>query len=226
MPGLSPVADYRQQKYLNPNMTNEMWYWAMSDQRPSGIRLMMHYMYPSVPLDQSTWIEDVSCSGNTVITGRFTNSSAYTFAKGKWAHTSPVIFVTSASTCSSDGQNAWFNVSSVSFTASNQSFTATALPCKMDDVCKNMNIDFGPNMNMQGPGMTGFPAKPSGTVSTATKPVKTASSTYGAQSVAPPSSSISGMPAAAAGPGFDQRLDDHLGYYYDDNQSQNVSEHH
>jgi hypothetical protein len=200
-----------------------MWYWAMGDQQPSGIRMIFHYKYPAVPLDQSTWIDDVSCYGNTVITGKFSKTSAFTFAKTKWVvGTDPIIFVTAASTCSSDGQNAWFNISSVSFNAQNQSFMAVAHPTIMDDVCNDMNIDFGPNMNMQAPGMTGFAAKPSGTVTTATKPATTAKSTYGPSSVAPPSASISGMPAAAAGPDFDARLDDALGYYYNGTQSQNV----
>jgi hypothetical protein len=213
----------------------------------------MTYHYPAVALDHSTWITNVSCSGSTTLVGHFTKKSAFQYAQTKWtsiAKKKPV-FVTSVSTCSADGQNAWFQVSSLSFNANDLSFTAVSQSVKMDSVCNDMKIGFGPNMNMNGHGFQGLDhaerqAKPT----TVTKTVAPPSSTYGPATVVPPASSISTLPAMAAGPGFDKAIDgkardaqshlestrhkilrltlfsdrvDHLGYYYDDNHDQSVS---
>ncbi len=222
MPGLSPISDYRQQKYLDPSKDTEWWYYTGADGgQPGSIRMKLNAQVPAVALDHSTWITDVSCSGSVIITGKFTRTTAYDYAVKQWSNKKDVHFVSAAATCSPDGQNAWFAVQGLTFDEKSQTFTAQCTPTTIQDVWSNMNLDFGPNMNMQGIGMTGLPPRPEST-STFKEPIKgtaTALTTptangYGAPTESPTAQIIRGLPAVAAGAGFDQRLDDRLAYYY------------
>ena len=141
----------------------------------------------------------------------------YDYTVKQWLNKKDVHFVSAAPSSSPDGQNAWFAVQSLTFDMKSQTFTARCTPTTIQDVWSNMNVDFGPNMNMQRTGMTGLPPKPKST-STFKEPIKgtatglttPTANGYGPPTELPKAQTIRGLPAVAAGAGFDKRLDDRL----------------
>lgn len=99
------------------------------------------FKYPTVPLDHSNFISNVACSGNT-LTAVLTDA-AYTFAKSRWASVSDIVFVTSVDGCGMDNANDFFHATSISFSDSTKSFSATGASAGPKDVSTYMVLEWG-----------------------------------------------------------------------------------
>jgi len=99
------------------------------------------FAYPTVPLDHSSFISGVSCSGNT-LTGTLT-SSAYAFVKKQWSGASDVLFVTSVDGCGAKDANDFFHATKVTFSDSGKTFSAVGSSAGYQSVSINMNLKWG-----------------------------------------------------------------------------------
>ncbi|EMD00364.1 hypothetical protein BAUCODRAFT_28714 [Baudoinia panamericana UAMH 10762] len=128
---------------LIPSMDTEHWYSSDHQYGAMKARLALNHHYLTIALDHSAFVDNVVCSDNSTITGSFTGSDAFTLAEQHWTGDDDLVFITSAPTCSSDGQNAFFLASSASFNAAGQSFRIMAQKKSFQDVCAEMHLDFG-----------------------------------------------------------------------------------
>jgi hypothetical protein len=99
------------------------------------------FRYPSVPLDHSAFVSGVSCTGNT-LTGTLT-SKAYTFAKKQWTGVGDIVYVTSVDGCGLTAANDYFHATSITFSDSAKTFTATGSSAEIKDVASHMNLKWG-----------------------------------------------------------------------------------
>ncbi|KAI1858259.1 hypothetical protein JX265_010927 [Neoarthrinium moseri] len=182
---------------VTPANTNQLWYTSPPDDASeitgTILRLNMTYQHLSVALDQSIYIRSVTCAGSTLTTV-FGDAGVYSYAAPIWRATSQILFITATSSCSIDGQNEFFLTSgSPSCDDASQTCSATVTIVNLGDVFSNLDADLGA-------------IEVDTTASTTTTANPTACS-------APPATSISNLPAASCGPGFDQTIDSGLGYY-------------
>ena len=99
------------------------------------------FAYPTVPLDHSNYISNVSCS-----TGSLTASlddDAYSFAKKEWSGAGNIVFVTSADGCGQDDVNDMFKATSITFYDSDQTFTAQGSSIGYMEAATHMNLQWG-----------------------------------------------------------------------------------
>jgi len=99
------------------------------------------FAYPTVPLDHSSFVSGVSCSGNT-LTGTLT-SSAYAYAKKQWSGTTEILFVTSVDGCGTKDANDFFHATKISFSDSGRTFSATGSSAVYQKVAIDMSLKWG-----------------------------------------------------------------------------------
>jgi hypothetical protein len=99
------------------------------------------FTYPTVPLDHSSFVSSISCSGNT-LTGALT-SSAYTYAKKQWSGASDIVFVTSVDGCGTKDANDFFHATKVIFSDGGKTFSATGSSAGYKSVATHMSLTFG-----------------------------------------------------------------------------------
>jgi hypothetical protein len=99
------------------------------------------FAYPTIPLDHSSFVFDVSCTKGSLTATLSDN--AYGFAKKEWTGAPNIVFVTSVDGCGLDNQNDFFHATSISFSDSNKSFTATGSSAAFKDVALDLNLQFG-----------------------------------------------------------------------------------
>lgn len=111
--------------------------------RDGGIlsQALMTFAFPTIPLDHSLFVTDVSCTKGS-LTGTLSDN-AYGFAKKEWAGVADIVFVTSVDGCGLDNQNDFFHAKSLSFSDSNKSFTATGSSAAFTDVAEHLNLKWG-----------------------------------------------------------------------------------
>ncbi|KAK5956674.1 hypothetical protein OHC33_002160 [Knufia fluminis] len=180
---------------------------AGGDEENGGVtvRVSVEYKYPSIVLDQSIYIKDLTCTSDG-ISGRFNQPLAYERAKTAWED-HPLIFITTSPSCVKDGEASFFLVSSaVTFEDSDQTFIISGTVSELADIFEDMAIDFG-KIDYEVPTAPSSPSDED-----------PATNTCGS----PDSDTINGLPAVACGSGFDKALNDKLGYYSDDGDDQYV----
>lgn len=111
--------------------------------RDGGIlsQAQMTFAYPTIPLDHSSFVSDVSCTPGSLTATLSDN--VYDFAKKEWTGASDIVFVTSVDGCGLDNQNDFFHAKSVTFSDSNKSFTAAGASAAFKDVAEHMNLKWG-----------------------------------------------------------------------------------
>lgn len=111
--------------------------------RDGGIlsQALMTFAYPTIPLDHSLYVSDVSCTKGS-LTGTLSDN-AYGFAKKEWTGATDIVFVTSVDGCGLDNQNDFFHATSVTFSDSNKSFTASGSSAALKDVALHLNLKWG-----------------------------------------------------------------------------------
>lgn len=177
--------------------SSNLWFGAQNadGSTPDGavtVRVAMNYSYPSVVLDHSTYITDISCS-STTISGRINDTAAFQKAQAEWTQ-NPLLFITSTPSCVPDGESAFFLLASgVSFGTYQGSFIASGTAAELSDVIDSMAADFG-NIDY-------------------TPPTSNSTSNSTSSCGTPSSSTVQGLPAASCDQNFDQTLNDALGYY-------------
>lgn len=121
--------------------------------RDNGVfaQAAFNFTYPTVALDHSTYVSSVACSGGNLLTGTLT-SQAYSFAKQQWTGAGHIVFVTSVDGCGADANNDYFLATSISFSDSDSTFTATGSSARYSDVANYMALAWGdvnPNVNVK-----------------------------------------------------------------------------
>lgn len=97
--------------------------------------------YPTVPLDHSLFVSNIACSGG-VLTGTL-SSNAYGFAKPSWSKAANIIFITAVDGCGKDSENHLFHATSVTFSDTDSTFSATGSSVSYSDVVANLNVQWG-----------------------------------------------------------------------------------
>jgi len=180
---------------------------AGGDEEDGGVtvRVAADYKYPSIVLDHSIYIKDLECTSGG-ISGKLNQPLAYERAKTAWqAH--PLVFITTDPSCIKEGEASFFIVSTaVSFEGGDQTFAISGTVSELADVFEDMAIDFG-KITYEVP-----------TVSSGPVDGNAATNTCGS----PGSDMIDGLPAVSCGGGFDEALNNKLGYYFDEGDDQYV----
>ena len=99
------------------------------------------FAYPTVPLDHSSFVSDVSCSGNT-LTGTLT-STAYAYAKKQWFGAADILFVTSVDGCGAKDANDLFHATKIAFSDIGNTFSATGSSAVYKNVATRMSLHWG-----------------------------------------------------------------------------------
>ena len=99
------------------------------------------FAYPTVPLDHSSFVSDVSCSGNT-LTGTLT-STAYAYAKKQWFGAADILFVTSVDGCGAKDANDLFHATKIAFSDSGYTFLATGSSAIFKNVAAHKSLTWG-----------------------------------------------------------------------------------
>lgn len=101
------------------------------------------FAYPTVPLDHSTYVLNVSCPINGSVLTASLSGPAYSFAKEEWSGASDILFITAADGCGPDANNDYFHATSVTFNDANSTFTATGTSNKPLNVANYMSLVWG-----------------------------------------------------------------------------------
>jgi hypothetical protein len=99
------------------------------------------FAYPTVPLDHSSFVSGVSCSGDT-LTGTLT-STAYAYAKKQWSGAPDILFVTSVDGCGAKDANDLFHATKIAFSDSGKTFSATGSSAVYKDVATRFTLTWG-----------------------------------------------------------------------------------
>lgn len=99
------------------------------------------FAYPTVPLDHSSFVSGISCSGNT-LTGTL-SSTAYAYAKKQWSGAADIIFVTSVDGCGAKDANDLFHATKIAFSDSGNTFSATGSSAVYKDVTTHLALSWG-----------------------------------------------------------------------------------
>jgi hypothetical protein len=99
------------------------------------------FQYPTVALDQSSYVSGVSCSSGT-LTATLTKA-AYTYAKKAWKGANHIVFITAADGCGLDKANDFFLTNSISFSDSDATFKATGASAGYRNVTQSFNLRWG-----------------------------------------------------------------------------------
>jgi hypothetical protein len=151
-PVLPPDDDPDDFSILNPDPNAVLYYGGVPnttvskrDDADAGILvdLDIKFLYPSVPLDHSSFISGIACSGDNTLSGVFSTQAAYDFGKKNWADLQKLILISSAEGCGMDSQNDVFLATSVTFTDSDLAFTATGSEQLIKDVAETTTIEWG-----------------------------------------------------------------------------------
>jgi hypothetical protein len=219
-PMMGPHMDPHHAAHLTPSMSTTHWYKVMHDNdenKPMAVRVDMFHNYPVVVLDHSLHVADVHCLDDENIHARFITTEAYRHAQSVWPDGEDLVAVTSAVSCSPDGQNTFHHVLNITY---DDATTSVKLRCNRTDmhsVADGYNIEFG-QIEPSDAATANNTISSSNATSVGTLPVANGTSD------APTNGTSQGYPAVAPGPDFDQRLDDLMGYYSTENLTQDVSE--
>jgi len=160
-------------------------------------KLSVTLQYQSVALDNSAFVTTTCLNG--VLTAAFSTQAAFAQAQSVWP-SGTFILITAASSCSADGQNVFFQTSSVVFNTGARTATASGSFVSLQNAFSDMGLDFG--------------AIPSGNSSSSAPTTDNCGT--------PTNSTIDGLPAVACGSNFDQTLDNFLGFYPGDDADVDV----
>lgn len=188
-------------KVLTPAPQAQLWYNggddAMDDDESGAVtvRLSIDYMYPSIVLEHSIYITDISCGAGS-LSGRFTEATPLIHASEEWPAQAPLLLITSAASCGVEGaQNTFWLAETVTFDISAKTFVAPGKAVELADVFTNMDIDFGK-------------------IEVEEDPDDGTSSDDDADTCGSPSSDfLDDLPAVSCGANFDKALDEALGFY-------------
>lgn len=133
-PTVPSIVDPEQLDVLKPDTNITLFFsrTVASPQKRSIPSMLMAqidvaFKHPTVVLDHSNFVGNISCTNNTLL-AEFSDQSGYDKAVTSWPKKSTLILVTSASGCgtdeSRDDDNGYFVTTSVSFTPSSQSVLA------------------------------------------------------------------------------------------------------
>ncbi|KAF3009213.1 hypothetical protein E8E14_007544 [Neopestalotiopsis sp. 37M] len=200
MPAPPYSVDQGSLDVVTPADTNALWYTAPANESAeitaTIMRLSLTYLYSSIALDQSIYIESVTCAGN-MISATFNDTEIFSYIKPIWQSYSQILFITAARSCSSDGQNVFLLTSgSPVCDEAMSTCTATGTFEELANVYSELGADWGAIE-----------------VDDSTATTTTSSSSACSS---PPASEISGLPAASCGSDFDSLLDSKLGFYSGD----------
>jgi hypothetical protein len=143
----------------------------------------------TVALDHSIFIT-ASCSGG-ILTAVFNTTQSFTQAQSTWPVGTSFLLITADPSCGDGSQNSFFLATSVTFSTSTKTATAVGSIVDLADIFEDMGLDFGT-----------IPTN--GTSNSTASPYVCGS---------PGNVTIDGLPTAPCGTGFDQALDNELGYY-------------
>lgn len=203
-PQTPPGLDVAGLQVLAPDEVASLWYAGTHGADEAGsttVQLTITYRHPSVVLEHSSHIKDVSCT-TSVLSGRFDASESFIFATAQWAPNDPTIFITHATGCNDAGQNVYFLAQSITFDTDAKTFSATGAIVEIEDVFTEMEADFGHVSASD----DDAPATPS--------------------CGQPGQAVLNGLPAIGCGEDFDLNLDDKIGYYSADTPKMEVSHSH
>lgn len=99
------------------------------------------FQYPIVALDQSSYVSNIKCTSGT-LTGTLT-SSAYSYAKSRWAKGGNIIFLTAVDGCGTDDENHLFLATLVTFSDITKSFSAKGAKTSYKAVGDRMKLRWG-----------------------------------------------------------------------------------
>ncbi|KAF5006080.1 hypothetical protein FDECE_7521 [Fusarium decemcellulare] len=99
------------------------------------------FIYPTIPLDHSTFVTDITCSGDSLTATL--SSRAYSFAKKQWKGAGKIIFVTAVDGCGEDNANDLFLAKSITFDDAAKTFTAKGADAEYSEIMKNFNLKWG-----------------------------------------------------------------------------------
>jgi hypothetical protein len=210
---------------------------SVLDPGPSSlvVHLNVSFPAPTVILDHSSFVANVSTNNNTIII-TFTNLKALQYAYRHWKRFSELILVTKA--VSNDGQREYFLVTLSTWNKAALGVTYTANLLNPSDCLGQFTANWGtpgnpgsPPVNTQ-PGSSGndhssspgndhpgspgndHHGSPPGNSGPSTTTQSYESSTPNPTVCSKPTSSvIDGLPAAPCGYYFDEKLDQDIGYY-------------
>lgn len=187
-------------KVLTPDPQAQLWYNGADEDmenEDSGavtVRLTIDYKYPSIVLDHSIYIKDVSCAGG-VLTGSFSEQTPFLHAAQEWPSQAPILLITSAQSCGNGAQNSFWLASSVTFDVGASTFSAPGEITELADIYEELTADFG-KIEYDEDADDG-----------------TTGSDDADSCGSPSSSTLDDLPAVACGANFDKALDEALGYY-------------
>ncbi|KIL85373.1 hypothetical protein FAVG1_11329 [Fusarium avenaceum] len=101
------------------------------------------FRYPTVPLDHSAFVSDVSCVKGA-LSGVITNKAAYKYVKKEWTGAGKILFISSVDGCGDDHANDFFLSNSVSFADDTNTFTAKGSAVEYRDVHERFSLTWGP----------------------------------------------------------------------------------
>ncbi|GIZ47997.1 hypothetical protein CKM354_001107200 [Cercospora kikuchii] len=99
------------------------------------------FRHPTVALDHSTYISQISCS-NGKLTAKLTDK-AYAYVKKRWPTNSPIIFVTAVQGCGKDEENDYFLARSVTFSDTSKTFTASGAESTYKQIGLRFDLSWG-----------------------------------------------------------------------------------
>ncbi|EMC96417.1 hypothetical protein BAUCODRAFT_148031 [Baudoinia panamericana UAMH 10762] len=132
---------------MRPKKRSEHFYHAPGDYIAAAVHvsLDLHHPHPVVVLDHMKDLINVTCRGDGSILTAFDDISAYQGAKAHWAlaGTESTVFITATSSCSSNGQNMYYQANSISFDDGQLACSIQGARVDVGDVVTSMSVDFG-----------------------------------------------------------------------------------
>lgn len=224
---MGPHMDPHHAAHLTPSTETTHWYKVMHDNdenKTMAVRVDMSHNYPVVVLDHSLHVVDVHCSDDTNIQARFITKDAYEHAQSVWPTEDDLHVVTSALSCSPDGQNTFHRVLDMAFDDASTSVKLKCNRTEMHDVADGYNIEFGQIDSAPDAGDNNGTSTSDASLARTSSVGNGTSTSFGnGTSTSAGNATLNGYPSVAPGPDFDQRLDDLMGYYSSENLTQDVS---
>ncbi|KAK7993714.1 hypothetical protein PG989_007095 [Apiospora arundinis] len=199
--------EQRQSVYYNPDggvadgSTKHQYAWVSSN-----------FTYPTVILENSAYINNTRCQAGGLLIS-FTTLEAAKYCQQNWP--SQIILATYTTSCSgaADGAQVYYLTSSISFDGLNAIIVAVQVT--IQQAVTDIDLSWGRykpdgSNSTSGAGSGSGPGSGSGSGSGSGGPGNSTQTDIGCG--APPAPTISGLPAAACGRGFDDSLDKLLGF--------------
>ncbi|KAH7052402.1 hypothetical protein B0J12DRAFT_785256 [Macrophomina phaseolina] len=199
--------------HLDPTIANVLYFTenGVADPTISQIFALMRVnaTYPSVVLEHSNFIRNVTCSGQGLEV-QFATPEAFEYARSVWNGT--FVVVTSSVGCAAalQGQHTYWLVNAATFPEESNTAVLTSQEIAVENALNDVNLIWG----TQDPTTTtSYPAATSGTPTMNGGSTSTTQTPSGSSCGEPPAQFIRGFAAAPCGSNFDKVLDDKLGYY-------------